>query len=1281
MKRLLFLLFLLTGETFGATHTVQTTKDSGPGSFLQIITGAVSGDTIFFDVSDGSLSPVVVVPPSFPSNTKDLLIEGNGVTLSGGTVRSQTFHNEANAKVTFRRTHFTSGYLINQGQLTLESCILSNNRSPDGKGAVWNDNGKLIIRGCTFFENISTHYGAAIYTEGASAEASFMGCLFLHNISERGGSVHRASGKISSGGYNVFDYDVFAEPDEFYHNGDVCLPTYNASEPAYWFSPVSFRILQNDYTYFLSRIALPIEDYPETDFYGTPIRASIDEKVFSGAVQSIVGSQNAYVLHCVIQGNNHLKVETTTGGQPDEDGLFPAGTTVLLKDETPEAIALSWTVNGVARPPALLGGGVEVLMAGHQRVELTIYRRRLVTQVNDEGEGSLRQALASMQDYDVVQFADGLKGKTIFLESKLPTITNSFIRIEGTGLTLAGKEYPLLTFHGASAGVRGLRFTPHENVTYGMNDRVGEGGIIFSKGSDLTLHACIFSGNKLSIRGGDGGALYNAEGKMTVNACTFYNNTAFCGGAIYNTGELELRGNIFFGNQTVAQINGQVLFNTGTVTAKNNLYDADSYGFSFNIETGENAKISTIPFSPITFELTPGNPLVVKFAPPSLYPETDYYGETFESFVHPGAVKQNHPDGCILSWETFGQGKVELIEGPVPTLGHKVVPAGSVITLRATPTGAGDTRMVCWEVNGRQRPETGDLTLTVSDNTSVRAVFNRVYTVTTLTDDPNGGQGTFRNYLFAGWQAEGDIIRFADDLAGEPLVLVASLPEITHKIKIEGNGITLDGRNLSSPMFNVSSDGDVSFSRVRFSGCTLPAASKSPGGAVFHNQGQLSLSNCIFDNNHADDFVGGVIHSTGLLLATACTFYGNSAQTGGAIATVGGAYLSAGNVFYGNTAQTAIDVYESVPLKNIHRYDQSLTEPIIDPVTFIPYNSDRLQISYGEVSPFGFPVIDFYNASRNTRTTTSSGAVVLTTVVSFDTHDGGATDVPSRVVERGSFLEEPSPEIQRPDYLFEGWFEDSTGTYRWNFDLRPTSTDSLALHAKWQSVYTAYVVTFRLGNGKPDILSYVFPSTGVLKRPEDPSRPYYAFTGWFANEDCTIPWDFQSLIASNTTIYAGWTPVSFHVTFNPCNGSSPIVVTTLYNSAFVPPTIIPVGISVVIGWRADTLSVALWNFGTMKVTSDTTLYAVWSPPLQSISVSLPAISLTPTVFTQSVRLQGAGGRQLGVYNSSGRLLLCRKLETDDEVVNTSSLASGIYFFFLSASSGEAKTYLFKTIRP
>ncbi|MDR2791577.1 MAG: InlB B-repeat-containing protein, partial [Tannerellaceae bacterium] len=868
-----------------------------------------------------------------------------------------------------------------------------------------------------------------------------------------------------------------------------------------------------------------------------------------------------------------------------------------------------------------------------------------------------------------------LAGKTIRLNSALPAINKHFVRIEGVGLTLASNARPLLSIDSVSAHIRGIRFTPDAE---GLgNETENLGGVVRNNGGDLTIHACIFSGNTSTTWEENGGALYNnAGGKMSVAACTFYNNAAFRGGAIYNAGELELLGNIFFGNQAPIPGNGKTLFNSdGTVTATYNLYDVDGAGYSFETDNTHSAAIS---FSPTTFEPTPDNLLSETFGPPSSYPEQDYYGESFEWSVFPGAVKRTHAEGRILLWESVGQGTVELVVGPVPDA-VGLVPKGSVVIFHAIPQGAGDTRTFRWEVNGQQHAETGDLTLTIDTNTFVSAVFNRIYTVTTTEDSPQGGQGTLRNYLFSGWQGDGDIIRFADDLAGKTIVLSTNFPEITHQIIVEGNGITLDGSNLTAPMFNLVAGSSATFNRIRFTGVSLPeSASESIGGAAFVNHGQLTLNNCIFDDNHAAGRLGGAVYNDNLLIINACTFCGNVAQAGGAIYAAAGVILTAGNVFYNNTAPTSPDICEVTPQRNNHRHDQYLADPILDMETFIPHDGGRF-IPYAEmVSLFGFPSVDFYNTLRNTRTVTSAGAAVRPSVVSFETQY--ADVIPSRIVERGSFLDEPSPQPQRAGYLFVGWFEDLAGAYRWNFELRPTTMETLTLYARWQDLLTFPTVTFRFGNGKPDSITYPSPATSLVEPPADPSRPYYIFTGWFANEGCTVLWDFLTVVTANTTLYAGWKPRSFTVVFDPRDGSPPVSLETTYAAPLVPPAITPKGNSQVTGWLADTLSSVLWNFTTMRVTADMTLYAFWTPPLKSIAIpSSPSVSLTPTAFSETVRLRGACGRRIGVYTSSGRLILSRRLGTDDEFVNTSAFPSGLYFFVLSALDVKESVF-FKAVK-
>ncbi|MCQ2324607.1 MAG: InlB B-repeat-containing protein [Paludibacteraceae bacterium] len=51
---------------------------------------------------------------------------------------------------------------------------------------------------------------------------------------------------------------------------------------------------------------------------------------------------------------------------------------------------------------------------------------------------------------------------------------------------------------------------------------------------------------------------------------------------------------------------------------------------------------------------------------------------------------------------------------------------------------------------------------------------------------------------------------------------------------------------------------------------------------------------------------------------------------------------------------------------------------------------------------------------------------------------------------------------------------------------------------------------------------YTSPN-GTISKPADPTADDYKFWGWYANSECTTPFDFAAPIATNTTIYAKWT--------------------------------------------------------------------------------------------------------------------------------------------------------------
>lgn len=64
----------------------------------------------------------------------------------------------------------------------------------------------------------------------------------------------------------------------------------------------------------------------------------------------------------------------------------------------------------------------------------------------------------------------------------------------------------------------------------------------------------------------------------------------------------------------------------------------------------------------------------------------------------------------------------------------------------------------------------------------------------------------------------------------------------------------------------------------------------------------------------------------------------------------------------------------------------------------------------------------------------------------------------------------------------------------------------------------------------------------AAEEPAEPVRDGFTFTGWFTDEGCTQPYDWNSLVTEAITLYAGWSPVgeeteTFTITFDAAGGS------------------------------------------------------------------------------------------------------------------------------------------------
>jgi hypothetical protein len=152
-----------------------------------------------------------------------------------------------------------------------------------------------------------------------------------------------------------------------------------------------------------------------------------------------------------------------------------------------------------------------------------------VTNTDDSGSGSLRQALADANDGDTIDFA--VTGTIGLTSGEL--LVNKSITVSGPGAeTFAvNGNAKSRVFHigsGKTVSISGLTITSGYTTGYG--------GGIRNEHASLTLNSCTISNNSSSSNAG--GAIYNdaenmGHATLVINDCLVANNS---GGGIYNDG-------------------------------------------------------------------------------------------------------------------------------------------------------------------------------------------------------------------------------------------------------------------------------------------------------------------------------------------------------------------------------------------------------------------------------------------------------------------------------------------------------------------------------------------------------------------------------------------------------------------------------------------------------------------------------------------------------------------------------------------------------------------------
>lgn len=213
--------------------------------------------------------------------------------------------------------------------------------------------------------------------------------------------------------------------------------------------------------------------------------------------------------------------------------------------------------------------------------------------------------------------------------------------------------------------------------------------------------------------------------------------------------------------------------------------------------------------------------------------------------------------------------------------------------------------------------------------------------------------------------------------------------------------------------------------------------------------------------------------------------------------------------------------------------------------------------------------------------------------VTFETN--GGTAVNAETYEYGSIITEPATIPTKTGYTFDKWYKDAELTIPFNFGVETMPAENITIYAG----YTAnnYTITFVTNTTETTIDPITYNFGAEIANFAPLTKEGNNFGGWFLNEECTIPFEAETMPAEDITVYAKWTLNRISVYFNTKGGSTIDEIFVDYgNYVNIPAAPTKTG-SVFDGWYYDyncsNDQKVVWTEGKLQVKNQLRLYAKW----------------------------------------------------------------------------------------
>ncbi len=195
-------------------------------------------------------------------------------------------------------------------------------------------------------------------------------------------------------------------------------------------------------------------------------------------------------------------------------------------------------------------------MVGVKPADSVLAASFIVTNTNDSGAGSLRDAIFNASAGDTITFDPSLAGQTIALTSTL--LIDKDLTMDGSGLSsrvsISGNNNVsvILVDPGITVTIKSLII---------RNGKAIIGGGIYNNGGTLNVTDSLFTANNAIsdpyvVGNGEGGAIYS-QGILTLTNTTFDGNTASRGGALSCMGGIiAVTDSTYVSNNALSDVGG-----------------------------------------------------------------------------------------------------------------------------------------------------------------------------------------------------------------------------------------------------------------------------------------------------------------------------------------------------------------------------------------------------------------------------------------------------------------------------------------------------------------------------------------------------------------------------------------------------------------------------------------------------------------------------------------------------------------------------------------------------